>query len=230
MAENEAGRSDDEEISRVKERIASLAEQHFETGANIYYLSQLGNELGADRPLLERLTHGKLSEFVRDQFEFEIGRTGVHSNVLYLVRPGVTSSEAQISKPLPPRYNRRFWAAFTVPLADGESRFFGLQSFTFGPDKEALKKLETEILEIQKEYVAPHNGSRSPAEIAGQIARWLNVHGLDPDQFLARHRHPSSDVDSSLLDQILNALDGEQLKRVSVPLDIIRTLGKARVR
>ena len=99
MAENSVGPSDADEISRIKDRIATLVKQRFATGANTYYLSQLGNELVSDRQLLEKLTKGKLSDFIRSEFDFEIGKSGAHRNVLYLLQPGTTSSALQDLRP-----------------------------------------------------------------------------------------------------------------------------------
>ena len=230
MAENSVDPSDADQISRIKDRIATLVKQRFATGANTYYLSQLGNELLSDRQLLEKLTKGRLSDFIRSEFDFEIGKSGAQRNVLYLLQPGTTSSALQDLRPNPPRYNSRFWAAFAVPILDGESRFLGLQNFTFGPDKKALRKTEMDVLEIKQEYVTPQDASRSPGEIAGQIARWLDDNEFTPGRFLTRCQRFSHDAMPSVLEQLLGALDEEQLKRVSLPLDIIQTLSKNSVR
>ena len=63
------------EVGRIKDRIASLVDQRFTGGGDTYYLSLLGNDLGLDRHVLERLTGQKLSEFIQSEFDFEIGRT-----------------------------------------------------------------------------------------------------------------------------------------------------------
>jgi hypothetical protein len=229
MAEEISASSEIAELARIKSRIASLVDQRFATGVDIYYLSQLGNELGSDRLLLEKLTGQKLLEFIHKEFNFEIGKTGQHQNVFYVVRPGQAISEIQTPKPVIPRYAMRFWAAFSIPLHDGDRRFIDIHTLAFGPDELPLRVTGTDIREIRPEFIAPPDTSRSPTEIADRIERWLQEQHLDRAPFLAQRGDSTRDL-PSLLDQMLDALDGGQLKRISLPLDIIRTLRERRGR
>jgi len=123
------------EVDRIRARIAGLVDGHFSAGATSYYLSQLGNELQEDRKILERLTKKKVSEFIQEEFQYNIGRTGSHSNVLFIVAPGADPAKPDAALP---RFNKRFWAAFSVPLSEGERRFLDLSDLNFGPDSESL--------------------------------------------------------------------------------------------
>lgn len=222
--------SEGSEISRIKDRIASLVDQRFTAGSDIYYLSLLGNDLGSDRQLLEKLSGLKLSEFIQKECKYAIGRTGQHANVLYIVRPQTSDLAIPNPKPVFPRYISRFWAAFAIPLQEGERRLINISTLDFGSDETELRKLGPDIREIDAEYIAPHDASGSAAEIGRRVERWLQHQQLDPTPFIAQPRRPSRDASPSLLDQLLEALRDDQLMRVSLSLDIVRTLRERRGR
>jgi hypothetical protein len=219
------------EVERIKARIESLVDQRFATGADTFYLSQLGNALGSDRLLLEKLTRRKLAEFIRSEFPFEIQVTGLHKNVLFIVRPGGTSPVPDVHKPrTTPRYVSRFWAAFVVPLPADERRFININSFFFGSDETAIRASGGDVREIRGEFIAPSDASANVSEISSRIDRWIEEEHLDRTRFIIQQRHNQSDTSPSVLDQLLEMLTIDQLKRVSLPLDVIRTLSERRDR
>ncbi len=209
------------EIDRIRARIAGLIDGHFSEGATSYYLSQLGNELKDDRKTLERLTRKKVSEFVQDEFQYEIGRTGSHNNVLFIVAPGANPGNPA---PALPRFNKRFWAAFSVPLPEGERRFLDLSNLNFGPDREELGSEGRDIREIEARYLPTANESRTPAQVAEEIKAWAEVQRLDVEHFTIARRKRPTESGKSLLTEIITMLDKDQLKRVCLPLDVIQTL------
>jgi len=212
------------EVARIRDRIATLVESHFASGKPAYYLSQLGNELGdEDRKLLEHLTHTKISQFVTSAFDYEVGRTGQHKNILFLVAPNGTA----VPPAAAPRYNPRFWAAFKVPLHEGERRFIDIETFEFGLDATQFAAQDAEVREIDPGFLPKGDEVPTPDEILERIAVWLDTQQLHQAQFLLQRRKQKSE-DGSLLTALIRALDKDQLKRVSLPLDVIRTLDSHR--
>ncbi len=212
------------EIERIKGRIEKLASAHFANGEECYFLSRLGNELGDDRSMLEKLTGVKLAQFVRENFTYEIGVGGAHQNVLFLMAPEGTHTGSAAARTAPPRYARRFWAAFAVPLAEGEDRAIDLDSFEFGPS-EKIGVQSANFRLIGSEFIAPREASGSAAETADRIAAWLATQDLEGARFHANLRRQRSDG-RSLLDELFAALDHDQLRRVSLPLDVMKTLNE----
>ena len=211
------------EIARIKERITDLIESHFNRGESILYLSKLGIELGDDRPRLEKLTQRKLGQFLKDDpGEFEVGVTGQHKNILYLMPKGQSLDSIP---PPSPRYARRFWAAFARPLPTEETqRFINISTFFFGPDAEQLKQEgASDIRPIDAEYISAESGSGGVVGIADRIKKWLKAQGLDERAFLAENDSATT-KERSLLISIISALDAGQLSRVSLPLDVVKTL------
>jgi len=223
MMQPDPNESMDPEVARIKERIQSLIRQHFDSGSGNFYLSRLGAQLGSDRMLLEKLTGGKLSEFVRSNFDYEIGRGGEKNNVLFLLAPG--SSEKTGDRPTR-RYLPRFWAAFAVPLPENEQRHINLASLKFGPDPSALGGMTDDIRAIAAQYIAPRSASGSATETAARIEAWLETQHLDAERFLAKRQR--SDRHGSVLEALLSALSPKDLERVSLPLDIVKTLFERR--
>ncbi|MGC5799459.1 hypothetical protein [Sphingomonas sp. NFX23] len=208
------------EVVRIRARIATLIEGHFATGKPAYYLSQLGNQIGeADRKLLENLTHKKMSQFVADAFDYKIGRSGQHDNILYLIAPAGTV----VPPVATPRYNSRFWAAFKVPLQEGERRFIDIETFDFAADAAQLATQDDTIREIDAKFLPKGSDIAMPDVILGRIAEWLDAQGLDQGPFLIQRNRQHSKQES-LLTALINALDKDQQKRVSLPLDVIKTL------
>jgi hypothetical protein len=218
------------DVARIKERIASLIQRRFSEGHDTFYLSQLGSILGQDRLLLEKLTHTKLAEFIRTNLEFEIRTTGIHGNVLYIPKPG-TPEAVEPEKAEIPRYIRGFWLAFAIPLSSAsERRFIDIYSFEFGPDEGTLGGEDADVREIAPEFIVSQGASGSANEIAKRIDEWLEKQGLDRSPFLWQRRRTVHDGRSNLLEHLFDALSGEQLRRISLPLDVVQTLFNRRMR
>lgn len=219
--------NDETELERIRAKLVEIIEAEFESGSDAVYLSRLGNALGDDRLTLERLSHQKLSSFVAEHLEYPIQQTGKQQNILYLVRPGVDPVDVTFKSSSTPRYSRRFWAAFAAPLSEGEERHINLNTQRFGASIEQIKVApDDDIRPIPHDYVS--NGSESASEIAGMISSWLADQGLQPDAFLQRRgKKERADYDHlSILDQMIRTLDGDQLRRVSLPLDVVASLLK----
>jgi hypothetical protein len=219
----EQNETTDAEVARIKRRIQSLIQEHFDSGSGDLYLSRLGAQLGGDRILLEKLTGRKLSEFVRNNFDYEIGRGGQKNNVLFLVAPGAIEKPSE--RPVR-RYLPRFWAAFAVPLSASEQRHINLVSMRFGPDPAILGGANEDVRPIPDQYIAHRNASGSAAETAARIEAWLDSQQLDAERFAVKRQR--ADRHGSVLDALLQALSTEDLKRISLPLDIVKTLSERR--
>lgn len=216
-----------EEVERIKTRITALVNDRFSRGSEMYYLSQLGTDLGADRGALERLSHGKLREFVEEALTFTIKATGQNQNIFYIARDATATSASET----PPRYNRSFWSAFAVSLMEDSRRFLNLDTQRFGPDEPSLRKVGGDVREIVADYLRKSGEPGDSQSIAGNIRRWLSDQELDPAPFLLTQKQRAAfSAQRSALDVLLESLDNDQLKRVNLPLDIVQALKARTVR
>ena len=120
------------------------------------------------------------------------------------------------------RYAPPFWAAFAIPLKENEQRYINIATLRFGPDRASLGAENDDIRVIPPQYIALPNASGSPNENVARIEAWLAAEHLDGDRFMAKRSR--LDSHGSVLDVLLQSLSTEELKRISLPLDIIKTL------
>jgi hypothetical protein len=118
-----------EGLAELESKIRTLAENNLVSGRP-YLLSRLGKDLGADLNELKIRTGKTLAQFLRTHLgsEFSIVGTGANNSVPALVRGPVgpdTANPIAVEETIPtkkkPRYNYRFWAAFTGLRADPRS-------------------------------------------------------------------------------------------------------------
>lgn len=150
--------------------------------------------------------------------------------MLYLARPDNITATIDAPNVTLPRYNRRFWAAFAIPLTYNDRRYININSLDFGADEGALQVKGADVRPIDGKFIATADFSGGAAGIARNIECWLKEQHLDATVFHAQRRGAKREVAFSLLEQMLSALDGDQLKRVILPLDVVRTLIDRRAR
>lgn len=215
----------DAEVARITSRIKGFFDDSVAKGEGRYYLARLGSQLGSDRITLETLTGTKLVSFVQKQLGYKIEWEGTHDNIV-VVNLGDIAEGAQVHNTAVPRFSSRFWAAFRVPMAGEETRrFINLRTMSFAPERDEVANREDEVREIDPKFIAKGNGPAAPSIIAEHIAAWLAEQKLNSNPFLV----PKNDIrreGRSLLDGIIAALTGEQLKRVNLPLDVVNALKK----
>jgi len=210
-----------DEIARIRSRIQDYFTDSLANGEGRYYLARLGSLLGSDRTALEALTGKKLVAFVQDDLGHEIEREGAHNNII-VVKIGEPIAGVRSATTATPRYAPRFWAAFRVPLGDeGDHRFINLSTMAFGTSREEVG--DGEIREIGSEFIVQNGGPVDASVILENIDKWLAEEGLEAKPFLLQRKEGQQE-DKSLLDLMILALNGEQLKRVSLPLDVVKTL------
>jgi len=227
---------DDGELTQLDAKIRSLAEAYLATGRP-YLLSRLGKDLGDD---LKRVKIGygrSLGEYVSERLadEYSVILMGEHRNIQALVPvsrpfPGIAPEKSTTAdERRSPRYNYRFWAAFSVPLAEG-SRWLNVDDFTF---KDIKEKPEGNDLEIPSSLVAPEEAENRDALIKSNIATWLESNGLTQDRFIAKAAFDNKNTPAvggkSLLDAVVQALDRRQLASTTLSLDVVAELLRRRV-
>jgi hypothetical protein len=204
-----------------------------------YLLSELGKDLGADLRTLKDLTKQTLSNFVSDRFsdKFTIVLIGEFKNVQALVRsatsmvepePVILSDQVILERKVitkaPPRFNYRFWAAFSVPLREGR-RFLNLSDFTF-EDISSGEAPEGNI-EIPSSLIAAPDIQDRDKQIAANIQRWIEQNGLNQADFY-QSKFPKGAVPTrttgTVLEALIAALDHRQLSSTSLSLDVIAAL------
>lgn len=211
---------DSSELTEVEGRLREHIESQFSTGRKRLFLSSLGSEMTAEKARSEALSGLKFGEFVETRLGYPVGRAGEHQNVLYIVPMDSSLDEGEESGP---RYNMSFWTAFARPVSENEKRFINLRTLRFGGNSDEIGSAADDVREIAAEFVATEENSRNVADMQQRINRWLTAQGLEKDAFLAKARVPKSPK-TNLLAEVLEALSQDQLRRTSLPLDVIKSL------
>ena len=229
--------SDDLQV--ISARIRKLADARLATGVP-YLLSQLGKDLGTDVRRLKILTGKPLAEYVSEiaSDEYTIVQTGTHNNVQALVRAVKSSHDAPYEDsgmqtpivPKEPRYNHRFWAAFSVPLIMGR-RFLNMEDFTFqdasSPPKEGL-------LEIDHTLICLDGVPDRDNLIKDNIRKWVDQNDLPIEMFFSKSpskvnaaTHPAPG--RSVLEAMIATLDKRQMANTTLTLDVVADLLRRRM-
>ena len=117
-----------------------------------------------------------------------------------------------------PRYHPAFWAAFRKLLDEPNRRYMNVQPPLRFQDTPSAHKSDG-IVEITREYVVgPY---AEAAEVRQRIQDWLEANGFDPESFLLKRKAIATHLPSDdLLGRLLLALEPDELKRISMPLDV----------
>ena len=121
-----------------------------------------------------------------------------------------------------PRYSAALWAAFRMPLEDNKFRYITDQE----PIKfrDSTRTDESFGQEVGREYILGTDAE--PHQVAKRIHDWFEDNEIDPNVYERNSRsHETQSLEPrNLLDCLLASLDSGELKRVIIPLDVIRKL------
>lgn len=225
------------EPHELNERIVELVEQHWDDQQMPLLLSRLGGRDRGEIARLARQQSNSLGAYLRQELADRL-QVIQHSErpVLIGVLPLDAEAESDVDGWLEnaqgksgsgaPRYHPAFWAAFRKPLDEMKSRFISIAppirfQDTFpedGPEG---------FVEVGREYIA--DSEMDAAEVLENAQDWLEENNLQPAAFLAassgddrrERRGAAAHSGDNLLDRLIDALDQNELKRVSMPLDVV---------
>ena len=194
-------------------------------------LSRLGGEDGGEIGRLAKQEAGSLGAYLRHRLDARV--RVIHHSAKPTVAGAIPAdvpagANADFDRPLGqssgagPRFQSAFWAAFRVPLDESRGRYMSIQAPLRFVDVSPEERPDG-FLEVAREYIVGPDAEAT--EVQQRAQDWLAVNGLDQDPFLSKNkadvaRLPSDD----LLGRLLLALEPDELKRISMPLDVVRKL------
>jgi hypothetical protein len=230
-------------IGLIAEKIEALAEATL-SERGVYLLSELGKDLGPDLRTLKLVTKQSLSAFIQDRFsdKYLIAETGEFNNIKVLIRSHTSTvepeplaasdhviAELKVVAKSTPRFNYRFWAAFSVPLGEGR-RFLDLSTFTF--EDVAYEADADGRVEIPSTLIAAPDIPDRDQQITANILHWIEQHGLKQADFYQSNfqkRAVQSQNAGTVLEAMIAALDHKQLLSTTLSLDVVATLMRKKV-
>ena len=223
------------EPSYLDSRIVDLVRKCWEEHRIPLLLSRLGGE---DDGLIGRLAKqeaGSLGAYLRRRLAARV-RVIHHSAKPTVV--GAIPADAEIPEnadfdmlldqtqgravEAAPRYHPALWSAFRKPLDESSRRYMSVQPPPRFQD--ALPEDRPDgFVEITREYIVGLDVEER--KVHQRIQDWLAANGLDPESFSLKNKATVSRLPSDdLLGRLLLALEPDELKRISMPLDVVLKL------
>ena len=210
-------------------------------------LSNLGSERGGELTQAAKQISGSLSKFLLEHLSDNV-KIIKHSRVSAAIgvipnnkeTEEIQNYDAVLDKRLSPydnvdrktQFGRSFWTAFRKKLGPDERRYIELHGYNNFSNLPNDDEPPEGMKEITKEYIAADD-SVSDFEVYQNIEKWMEVNNFQADDFSVRKTKLSRvssraglHADASILDHLLYSLDPLDLKRIQMPLDIIRKLGQ----
>lgn len=224
--------------AELADRVAELVDEHWGEGDGPLLLSQLGAADQGEVGRLARDISGNLAAFIEgyaaDRVQIVSG--SAHPLVLAAmpanVEPnvGVDDVLARARERVAtrsPRFHPAFWAAFRVPLDEGNRRFVSIRLPIRFVDLPSTAENHPGHVEVERQYIADAEGDAG--DVQRLISDWLSANELDSGRYLAANGVLSDLPNNDLLGRMLVALDDEDLKRMTIPLDVIGKLRRQAV-
>ena len=225
------------EVSDLDHRIVHEVDQHWSEHGIPLLLSQLGNKVGGEIASKAREEAGGLAAYLRSRLAHRV-RVVQHSSQPVVVgaipadvgQDTVTDFDALLSRTqtgpskATPRFQPAFWAAFRKPLEETKRRYISIRAPLRFVDAMPDERPE-DVIEVQREHIV--GPEAETADVVQQAQAWLtsNDNEVNPALYLSEERSATPRLPTDdLLGRLLLSLDPEDLKRVSMPLDIVSKL------
>ena len=227
------------EEPRIDREIVDLVQEHWKVRRAPLLLSQLGSRISGENAAVVKNESENLAAYLRDRLadHVEVIRSSQHPTIIAAIPANVRKDsnidvDAMLETPrrlVFPRFHPAFWAAFVKEPAPQTRRYVSVgPPPRFQELSDDATPSDADATEVASEYIV--GGGDDVAAVHSSIRRWLIANSLDENLFLAdrasrRKQLPSDD----LLGRLIVALTPEELKRMSIPLDIVSKLRRQSV-
>lgn len=133
------------------------------------------------------------------------------------------------------QFRMSFWAAFRKKLEPENRRYIEIEGYNKFQNLPSEADPPEGFIEIPREYIASED-EVSDADVYRNIERWAQANHFSLETFslrelvsVGRVKFSQLPTDATTLDRLLGALDTSDLKRIEMPLDIIRKLSQSKL-
>jgi len=238
------------EVMRLGDAIVTIVREEFERTQRVILLSNLGQDLrkaGVDYRAI--LGERKFADFIRKELVDRVtlipipGKDkaiGIHpAGVDLSTRQNpfgphpLAAQNAPIGGPVQdkrPLLNSQVWFAFSHFLADGDVRILELLPEPLYRDVPSDADVPQGSHRIDRNLIVPVGTmpkTERDVRIYENIEQWAEKAGVPLDGLLAKK--PERNDRRNLLDELIRTLGPADLQRVTLPLDIVKTLRDRRL-
>ena len=216
-------------------KITDFVRASWERGGKPLLLSQLGNEDNGTIARLARDFAGGLERYLQTQLSDTI--TIIHHTdnpkVKFALPIDVNADDfggwdslietflVEKSK-VTLRFFPAFWAAFRKFLTPSKKRYLHIEHPIWFKDS-STEEINSDLVEIDPQYVSLPEAPDS--DVTANIFRWLEDKDFPAQKFTLDDQQPIRKSDTrNLLDEIFVSLENDELRRLSIPMDVAKKL------
>ena len=220
----------------LDDRVIRLVREYWEEHRMPLLLSQLGGQDGGSIAKQAKQRTGSLAKYLRTQTANHV-RVIQHSTNYTVVGAipldvAPNANQDSIDELLErtqhrevrttPRFHSAFWTAFRKPLDQPMRRFISLQAPIRFQDL-ASEEEPHGFIEIERQYVVGFDAEET--EVHKTAQDWLSDNKVEEALFLWKAETKTTHLPpDDLLGRLLLALEPDELRRISMPLDIVSKL------
>ena len=222
----------------IGERIVDLVQEFWDQHQTPLLLSKLGGQDGGEVANRAKLESGSLARYLGQELADRV-RVIRHSSNAALIGAVPTAIQIAIhdidaalektnrpSTRYLPRFSAAFWAAFRVPLEESKTRHLLMREPIRFQDSDSTDQ-PSDSIEITRDYIVGHDAEKE--EVEQKIRDWLADNQLQQNDFLSNSNSVVTELPSDdLLGRLVVALEPSELRRMSVPMDIVSKLRRHR--
>ena len=216
----------------LDKRIVDLIEQYWMEEKRPLLLSQLGSRDGGEVARRAKSMMGSLGVYLRARLSAKVNilQHSTKPTVVGAVPAdaGVTEADTDkfLDRTIEPRktdrrYNAAFWAAFRKPLDPSFRRYLRVDQPHHFRDTDDEGIVGPGYTEIERSFIA--SAGADDATVEESIRGWLEAKGMEAQVFYQVGGETTLPHDD-LLGRLLSVLDAEDLRRMTIPLDIVQKL------
>ncbi len=210
----------DEALSDLQKRVIAKIAEYFASGKEVYYLSQLGGDLGTDLDEIKEHSEG-LEQFLTDLDGYYVSSTGEKGNVKFVAK--TPDAIPPPSTPQQSRFLPAVWKAFHADLDEGLVRFYNPDTRRYEDVSAGDAGSRTGSHQIDKSYVDEVADAQDDTVAAEIIKKWVMNNKLNLADYVVGPGARRA-TGQSVLHSLVSVLSQEQLRRVNLPGDIIERL------
>lgn len=223
--------------SDLDNRIVEEVHRYWNDQEKPLLLSQLGTKDGGEIAREARQIAGGLAAYLRSRLTDRV-RVVQHSSQPVLIgaipadvdQDTTSDFDTLLSRTqsgpvkAAPRFRPAFWAAFRKPLEENKRRYMSVRAPLHFVDATPDERPD-DYIEVQREYIVGRDSET--ADVLQKAQAWLtsNENEIESAPYLSEETSTATRLPADdLLGRLLLSLESEDLKRISMPLDIVGKL------
>ncbi len=222
-------------LSDFDQEIVDLVRQHWDDTHLPFLLSQLGNRKDGKIAKEVKEKADGLAAYLRQELadHIDVVRHSINHPLIGAIPADANIPDCNVdvlfnkigdrSKESPTRFHSAVWTAFRKPLRDDmKRRYISVQTPFRFQDIESEAPPDGSV-EIDRNSILGFDAEA--VEVQESIQKWLAAKKIDQSRFLATpSKIDKTQLSDNLLARLLEALGPEELRRISMPLDVVDKL------